>query len=209
MNEFKVFKEFTRDTSYLEDSRNTIKKGDRKIKAAAEFLLIGSVLLGSTNIVCANQNHYKISDKATYSYESIKDEELIYEEYFSELKNLDGKNFTKKEIIEKVLSFKSLEDSWDGYGAIPLEIQASSNALSLIDSIGDELSCKLYDIYPNPHGTITLEWENIDNECLVLEIGNKTFSYYLELNSVETLYRSKLLLTNENIKLLKNHIKSV
>jgi len=42
--------------------------------------------------------------------------------------------------------------------------------------------------YPNPNGTITLEWENEDGDCLFIEIGNHSFSYFVEINNEETLY---------------------
>jgi len=66
----------------------------------------------------------------------------------------------KNKLIEEISSFKFLEQNWDGYGAIPLEVKTSNNALILIDKIEDIIFCKVDNFYPNPHGTITFEWEN-------------------------------------------------
>jgi len=41
---------------------------------------------------------------------------------------------------------------------------------------------KVTDMFPNPHGTITIEWENKACEKLGLEIGVDNYSYFIRYN---------------------------
>ncbi len=64
------------------------------------------------------------------------------------------------EIIMDILSFKSLHEKWDGFDAIPMEVKSATNAIKLMDYIGENIFCDVTNYYPNPNGTITFEWEN-------------------------------------------------
>ena len=76
----------------------------------------------------------------------------------------------------QVLAIANYKDDWDGYGAIRPLSACLSHALDIIDDkeFGIE---NLSDIYPNPNGTITFEWEN-GNKEIGLELGSQEFSYY-------------------------------
>lgn len=80
-----------------------------------------------------------------------------------------------------VLAIANYQDDWDGYGAIRPLSECLSHAL---DILGDEQFNveHLTDIYPNPNGTITFEWEQNDNE-IGLELGNNEFSYYAHIGN--------------------------
>lgn len=88
-------------------------------------------------------------------------------------------NYTMQDITEKILSFCSLSNNWDGYGAIPLEVKSAANATKLFDLLDDYL-LTVNNIYPNPHGTITFDWDSYLGNELSLEIGNETMSYYFK-----------------------------
>ena len=121
-----------------------------------------------------------------------------------------NKDFNSKySIIENILAFKSLNNNWDGFNSIPLEIKSASNAIKLLDLIGDDTASSVKDYYPNPNGTITFEWYNDQDETVFLEIGNSTFSYYVEYNSIETKYFNKKIINEENSKLLSTFIKAI
>ncbi len=90
-----------------------------------------------------------------------------------------------------------------------MEIKSASNAIKLLDLIGDDSSSSVKDFYPNPNGTITFEWYNDQNETVFLEVGNSTFSYYVEYNSIETKYFNNQVINEENSKLLSKFIKAI
>jgi hypothetical protein len=105
----------------------------------------------------------------------------------------------KQEIIKEIIAFKSLINKWDGYNALPLEVDAAANAIYFISSLPVKSLKFLDDYYPNPHGTITFEWINNSGEMLGLEIGNSAFSYYLSYLA-EPIYRNNLPVNDEEIK---------
>nr|HMU04532.1 hypothetical protein [Saprospiraceae bacterium] len=117
--------------------------------------------------------------------------------------------FDKFQIIESILSFKSLENSWDGYNAVPTGIKCATNALKIVDALDLGSLEKISDIYPNPNGTITIEWENNYNEIVSLEIGKETFTYYVEFTSFGTKFFNKQAITFENTKMLKKYISAI
>lgn len=99
-------------------------------------------------------------------------------------------NNDKNTLVKEILSFKSLNNNWDGYGSYPLEVESASNALMLLDKFSEEIISKIIEVYPNPHGTVSMEWENSSKETLVLEIGNTSMSYFVEILGKETIYQN-------------------
>ncbi|MDR0815003.1 MAG: hypothetical protein LBN37_04535 [Bacteroidales bacterium] len=84
----------------------------------------------------------------------------------------------KDTVVRKILSFKALNNNWDGYGAVPSEVESSFNAIKLLSGMKDKYVEKLTEIYPNPQGTINLEWSDDSGKMLSVEIGNSSMSYY-------------------------------
>ncbi|WP_407477066.1 hypothetical protein [Elizabethkingia anophelis] len=115
----------------------------------------------------------------------------------------------KDKIIETIISFRSLQNSWDGYNALPLGVKCATNAIRFINIIDNNSLNKLSDIFPNPHGTISFEWENESNEIIALEIGKDTFSYYVSLNNLDTQYYNKQNFSIEDITIVKEHISAI
>lgn len=111
-------------------------------------------------------------------------------------------NISKYSIIESISSFKSLND----FKAIPLEVKCTANAILLLDLVGDDIFCSVKDFYPNPNGTITFEWYNKEDESILLEVSNSTFSYYVSFNSIEKKYFNKQVINKENSELLSTFI---
>lgn len=151
-----------------------------------KFVVTGSILLSTTNA-------YSIENKIVFheNIENLEQNLLSYnkcielplKEYIKELSESSSSKFNNKGVIKDVISFKSLTNSWDGYSAIPLEVESASNVISLMQYVGESFSKKLTDFYPNPNGTISFEWSNDSGEIISLEIGNLSMSYYVELNS--------------------------
>lgn len=107
--------------------------------------------------------------------------------YFEELtRKIPQIKYCKRELVKEIISFKSLKQNWDGFEALPLEVESAANAIELIDLFDDEINSHIDQIYPNPHGTISLTWNNDSNEVVFIEVGNNSMSYYVQLSGKET-----------------------
>ena len=113
------------------------------------------------------------------------------------------------EVIMDILSFKSLSENWDGFGAIPVEVKSATNAIKLMDYIGEEVFCNVTNYYPNPNGTITFEWENDQHEILSVEVGNETFTYFIDMAKTETQFYNNLPLEPTHTQQLSKHIQTI
>lgn len=114
-------------------------------------------------------------------------------------------------LLDRISSFESLQDNWDGYGACPLEKESANNAkqiISYIKQINLSAIDSISEYYPNPHGTISFEWNNGVSGMIGLEIGNHSMSYYIEKSNMDTIYYEQQDVNHENIKILSNNIKS-
>jgi hypothetical protein len=87
-----------------------------------------------------------------------------------------------EDIVSNILSFHTLKQDWDGYGAIPSNVKTCANSISFLVEV-KEFKDYITEVYPNPHGTISIEWENLNNEKLVVEIGEDGFSFYIKYNT--------------------------
>ena len=80
----------------------------------------------------------------------------------------------------KISELASMDENWDGYGALRISPETTSNTLSCLDNL--LRVAPVPDITPNPNGTISLEWET-ERGVAHLEIGKTRFSFYLKLRS--------------------------
>lgn len=87
-----------------------------------------------------------------------------------------------EDIVSNILSFHTLKQDWDGYGAIPSNVKTCANSISFLVEV-KEFKDYINEVYPNPHGTISIEWENLNNERLVVEIGEDGFSFYIKYDT--------------------------
>jgi hypothetical protein len=77
-------------------------------------------------------------------------------------------------------SFTELEANWDGYDGVALLETISTKAKQFIALLDDIYIDKITDLYPNTHGTITIDWDNEKGEKLSLEIGENNHSYFID-----------------------------
>ncbi len=91
--------------------------------------------------------------------------------------------FKRNQIVKEIISFVSLNLDWDGYSALPLEVESAANAILITNHLSDSALSKIFALYPNPHGTITIDWQNNSGEIISLEVGNTSFSYYIKIES--------------------------
>lgn len=175
------------------------------------YIVSGTLLLMSSHeCVMANQlpliNSIENIDSFLKDYNNIIDTPIS--EYLEQVNCITHKvSYSKNDIIKEILSFKALNNNWNGYGAYPLEIESATNSIVLIDLIGESLFSMVKEFYPNPNGTISFEWTNNSNEILSLEVGNKSMSYYLDLSSKETLFCNNKLINVEEAKKISDYIR--
>ncbi|MBD8042095.1 hypothetical protein H9625_16980 [Phocaeicola sp. Sa1CVN1] len=87
-------------------------------------------------------------------------------------------NFLKMRYCMQIQELGLLEENWDGYGATKVLPTCISNAQNIINYKAIICDC-IQDIYANPNGTISILWENENEESVGLEIGEKKLSYYV------------------------------
>lgn len=191
----------------ITDSANKFAK-----KNKSPFLIYfvsGTLILTSAN-ESANANFLPDTienvDSFLKEYKNIIDSPIS--EYLEEVNFITHKaNYTKTDLIKEILSFKALNNNWNGYDAYPLEVESATNAILLIDLIGESLFTSVTEFYPNPNGTISFEWTNGSNEILSLEVGNKFMSYYLDLSSQDIHFCNNKLINAEEAKKISDQIR--
>ncbi len=129
--------------------------------------------------------------------------------YLSEYKQLYEHTSALENFLNEVLSFKSLKNNWDGYGAIPTEVKSATQTISIAHKLPERLLSKLSEVFPNPNGTVTLEWENYSGERLVAEVGNFSFSYYVKLNALTPKFYNDVQISDETIQELSTNIRKL
>ena len=87
-----------------------------------------------------------------------------------------------KELIDGIKSFKELPDNLDGYGGIPVSANICDKTIEVLT---ESYTPPIDDVFPNPNGTITVEWENGRGEMLQLEIGKSSYSYFAHFKNRE------------------------
>ncbi|ALU75172.1 hypothetical protein AUW17_07810 [Tenacibaculum dicentrarchi] len=172
--------------------------------------VLGTVLLCSYPGIYAKESVYNINkDIQVTSLDEVYDCGFQIDSLVETVNEFNKVRTTKKEVTQNILSFKSLINNWDGYKALPLEVESAGNTIYLINFLEDNIIENIDDFYPNPHGTISFEWINNFNEKVYLEVGNKSFSYFVKFNSSEPLFFDNLEISNENIEVLAKHIRAV
>ena len=79
----------------------------------------------------------------------------------------------------------SLDENWDGYGALRISSKTADNSRNALREVLFFLPSP--DITPNPHGTISFEWES-ENGLAHLEIGANRYSLFVKPSIGSTLF---------------------
>lgn len=215
--------ETTRDLDFIRESlaepdftsMPDVKEFDQKSKnQMISFVMSGALLLSmpseASTFEIPTEPHGQPENLLSFlnSYNSKINTPIAA--YIEEVNSISIKqNYTKREVISEILSFKSLSLNWDGFGAYPLEVESASNALYLMDLIGESVFCAVDELYPNPHGTISLIWYNKGGECVSVEVGNKELSYYVKLSSKDTQYFNNVQINDQEAKRISKFIQSL
>lgn len=123
--------------------------------------------------------------------------------------SLYQKSISKKDLIKDILSFGYLKLNWDGYGAIPLEVETAANAIEFINLLPEKIYSKIEQVYPNPNGTLSCMWSNNFNEEIAIEIGNNTMAYYVQMAKKETFYLNNVFINEEAVNKIVEFINAI
>jgi hypothetical protein len=105
--------------------------------------------------------------------------------------------------IIDIENFTKLENNWDGYGAVPLLPEVFENSKSILEVLSEIPS----DVYPNPHGTLGIEYENEEtNNYLRIEVGKESMTYSTLFFSKDKVIINKDSL--EDLRILLLHVTS-
>jgi len=104
-----------------------------------------------------------------------------------------------KNIQTVLVSISNLKDNWDGHGAISPHVNTIDYTEALLTKLPQQFVSDLSEdqIYPNPNGTITIEWGNSRNGIVSLEIGKDRSTFFVQANG-EIIYKNNNLLFHEN-----------
>lgn len=206
LNNYKILENYSLESII---SENKEKKDNLSQRAyfAISLLIAGGVSISPINN--CNFNDFNFDIDSSIQRLSLENGEKLSTEITQYANQIKDINIDKYSLVEKILSFKSLENNWDGFNAIPLGVKCATNSIKLLDSFNPNMLSKISDIFPNPNGTITIEWENNISEMVSLEIGKETFTYYVDFKSLEPKFFNKQPFSIENIKLLKKYISEV
>ncbi len=172
-------------------------------------VISGAMLIGANSVDASGMNFLRQN-----IIEQSIDIEQFLNTYKSDIEQTTNQNdlffhngkVTKHDVVKKILSFKALCNNWDGHGAYPLEIECASNALLFVDLLGEKNIWNVKEVYPNPNGTITFEWNNELDEVLNLEIGKETISYFVEIAGMETVYADQKFISSNEAKRIIEYI---
>lgn len=115
----------------------------------------------------------------------------------------------RKASYEQILSFKSLDNNWDGFGAIPINVRCASSALCIINYLEEPELNTIIDLFPNANGSVCIKWVNNNGERLTLSIGSETFSFYLKKDGLDVEFYDNQHINDASVSFLIGKIKSI
>lgn len=91
------------------------------------------------------------------------------------------------EVKQNIDDLSNLQDNWDGYSAIkPIDLIIEKTK-QFLNRLNIFQLTKLTDIYPNPHGTISIEFINKEQK-ICIEIGQTNATYFYRINKIDTIF---------------------
>ena len=115
----------------------------------------------------------------------------------------------RKASYEQILSFKALDNNWDGFGAIPINVRCASSALCIINFLEEPELNTISDLFPNANGSVCIKWVNSIGERLTLSIGSETFSFYVKKSGIDVEFYDDQYINDASVSFLIGKIKSV
>src|SRR5690606_20136204 len=137
-------------SEYLECEKQSNSNNRALLKSitfATSLVICGSTPTMSVPIEPSFVNVYNSS-----TTELVKNQSDYIDFYIQQVNKFSTPLVVREDLVNEILSFKSLKENWDGYGAVPLEIKSASNALNILNKLDNTSISKVNEIYPNPHG---------------------------------------------------------
>lgn len=141
-------------------------------------------------------------------------EDILFKGRFK-IVELIVKDSNHSEFLFKVYDFRSeiqrllkIGHNWDGFGGIPLTNECSKRAqyiFSTLIGIDSETLDKI-DYFLNPNGTFTFIWNNTSKDCVNIECGEETFSYFVEMKEGGNVFKNKIKYSLSNITKVSEYI---
>jgi len=85
------------------------------------------------------------------------------------------KTETRAGVLARLHEISKLGSNWDAYAAEPVDGTCLANARNLLTALPESIPSP--EVFPNPNGTLTLDWESGD-QVLSLELGAQRFSSF-------------------------------
>lgn len=131
-------------------------------------------LLPSTDDKGEVEQVYIIADRLSYLKKTV----LKWEESIP-VSEPSRKERLVQDFISQVISFRALDNNWNGYGAIPVSAIAAGASTTVIRLLSEKSLEQISDIFPNANGTVSFKWVNSFGEKVSLCVGVNGMSYYV------------------------------
>lgn len=197
MNKQKINYSFAKTNAALPDevhltSTDYIKQVSRSSNMVQCLITTGAIMFTLT--VSSNASSMEKAPKLTYTQ---ADTEIVQQVLVSSQNDIRLAEENKRQNLKiETRALAKLVDNWDEEGAVRVSTTAIKNVLNLLDCVSIRIDL-LQDIYANPNGTISVEWENDNNEYAGMQIGRKQMSYYVTHRSGSD-YGSYEIISKEN-----------
>jgi len=122
---------------------------------------------------------------------------------------ISNNDVNRQHLLDQLMSFRSLVQSWDGFGAIPTSAKCTAAAIRVINGLSDQAIEEIEDIYPNTNGSVSFKWGNGLGERISLSVGVSSFSYYCQKKGVGVELFDDVQITNESIAALNADVLSI
>lgn len=122
---------------------------------------------------------------------------------------IDNNYIARQNLLDQLLSFKSLIHNWDGYGAIPVSARCASAAIRVINGLSDQVIEEIEDVFPNTNGSVSFKWSNRLGERFSLSVGASVLSYYCLKNGVSVEMHDDLIITDDTISSINSGVQSL
>lgn len=183
MSNQKIYYSFARTDAALSDethlsSTDYVKQASRSSSMVRYLITTSAMMLTLT--VCSSAPSMEKEPKLTYNK---PDTEIVQHVLVNLQGDIQLAEENKRQNLKiETMALAKLVDNWDEEGAMRVSTTAIKNVLNLLDHASIRIDL-LQDIYANPNGTISVEWENDNNEFAGMQIGRKQMSYYVTHHS--------------------------
>jgi hypothetical protein len=127
---------------------------------------------------------------------SFGEEEEFSEEISSQILDLPIK-FKHLELLSSKLDYLlNLEDNWDNCGGLAISEEVFLNAYQFLKTIPKKYQDKISpdNITPSSYGTICIDWFNLHNELLSLEIGKTKIGFFTDFISKKNIVQDNIVI---------------